>query len=705
MNIPKIISDEISLPLKGVEAALKLLADGATIPFIARYRKEATGGLEDKNLFVISQRNEALAELEKRKETVVAAISEAGKLSPELRERIESLTSASELEDIYLPFRPKKRTRASVARDRGLEPLARILMAQRGDNPASTARRFLSKEVPAIEDALSGASDIIAEWVSESEASRRIVRKAYGHSAVINVSLAKDKDEDTQYADYHQYSGPLRNCPSHRYLAIRRGEAEGILKVALTVDNEETLRRLDKVFVRDNRAEAGRIVADAVADGYKRLLRPSIENEQAAIAKQAADTTAIDIFADNLRQLLMEAPLPSRRVMGIDPGFRTGCKIVCLDAQGQLLYHDVVYPTPPRSDYEGSKMKIIRMVKEYAIEEIAIGNGTASRETERFIRSLDFGKTAPRVHIVSEAGASVYSASEIARREFPDEDVTVRGAVSIGRRLLDPMAELVKIDPKSIGVGQYQHDVDQSRLKASLDHVVESCVNTVGVNLNTASAKLLSYVSGIGPRMAEAIVSYRNANGPFRNRRSLMDVPRLGEKTFIQAAGFLRLPDSDNPLDNTAVHPERYKLVEKIARDARCSVRELIASADIRKRIDLQRYVSAEVGMPTLTDIMSELERPGRDPRGEAQGVEFDESVSDISDLRIGMQLPGIVNNVTAFGAFVDIGVHQSGLVHISELSNRYINHPSEVVKLGQKVSVRVIDVNVARGRISLSMK
>ncbi len=704
MNISKIISSELSLSQKSVEAALKLMADGATIPFIARYRKEVTGGLEDKELFAISQRNDALVELQKRKETVLTTIAEAGKLTDELRRRIDDVTLASELEDIYLPYRPKKHTRASVARDKGLEPLARIIMSQRNESPRGAARRFLSPEVKEIDDALSGASDIIAEWVSESESSRQIVRNAYNRSATISASVAKGHDTDTRYTDYHDYSGSLRNCPSHRYLAIRRGESEGILKVSLSIDNDAAIGRLDKVFIKNPRSESAAIIGDAVADGYKRLLRPSIETEQAAQAKQAADTTAIDVFADNLRQLLMGAPLPGRRVMGIDPGFRTGCKVVCLDPQGQLLHHDIIYPTPPRSDYEGAKAKVIALIKRFDIEEIAVGNGTASRETERFLKSIGLGSS-PRVHVVSEAGASVYSASEVARREFPDEDVTVRGAVSIGRRLLDPMAELVKIDPKSIGVGQYQHDVDQNRLKASLEHVVESCVNSVGVNLNSASVELLSYVAGIGPKMAQSIVAYRNEHGAFKNRRSLLAVPRLGDKTFTQAAGFLRLPESDNPLDNTAVHPERYQLVEKMAHDSGCSVSELIASPDIRKKIDLRRYVTDEVGMPTLTDIMAELDRPGRDPRGEAAGFEFDDTINDIDDLKTGMLLPGIVNNVTAFGAFVDIGIHQSGLVHISELCDRYIKHPSDAVKLGQQVYVKVIDVDTVRGRIALSIK
>ncbi len=704
MNISRIIASELSLPAKSVETALKLMAEGATIPFIARYRKEATGGLEDRDLFSISQRNEALVELEKRKETVVNTIAEAGKLTDELRERIDNVTSSTELEDIYLPYRPKKRTRASVAREKGLEPLARIIMSQHGDSLRNVARRFLSDDVADVDEALSGASDIIAEWVSESELSRQIVRTAYSRSATINVTVAKGQNNDTRFADYHDYSGSLRNCPSHRYLAIRRGEAEGVLKVSLNIDNDVALGRLDRVFISNSSSESSRIVAGAVADGYKRLLRPSIETEQAADAKQAADETAIGVFADNLRQLLMGAPLPGKRVMGIDPGFRTGCKVVCLDAQGQLLHHDIIFPTAPRCDYDGAKAKVLGLISRYAIEEIAVGNGTASRETERFLKSIGLGKS-PRIHIVSEAGASVYSASEIARREFPNEDVTVRGAVSIGRRLLDPMAELVKIDPKSIGVGQYQHDVDQGKLKASLDHVVESCVNTVGVNLNTASVELLSYVAGIGPKLAESIVAYRNEHGAFKNRRSLLSVPRLGEKTFIQAAGFLRLPGSDNPLDNTAVHPERYQLVEKMARDSHCSVSALIASPDIRRRIDLKKYISDEVGLPTLTDIMSELERPGRDPRGEAVAVEFDDSINDISDLRAGMLLPGVVNNITAFGAFVNIGIHQSGLVHISELSDRYVSHPSDAVKLGQQVMVKVIDVDIARGRIALSIK
>lgn len=705
MDIAKIIAGELNTPVREVEAALGLMDDGATIPFISRYRKEATGGLDDATLFSIAQRRQSLAELVKRKETVVATIEEAGAMTPELRARIDATVSASELEDIYLPYKPKKRTRASVARERGLEPLARIIMSQKGDDPRSTARRFVGRDVPDVDAAVAGASDIIAEWVSESEASRKAVRDMFRRTASISVKVAKGHEDDTQYSDYHDYSSSLKRCPSHRYLAIRRAEKEGILKVSVDIDADRALDRLDRIFLRGNGGAAASLIQDAVTDGYKRLLRPSIETEIAAEAKREADKTAIDIFASNLRQLLMGSPLGAKRVMGLDPGFRTGCKVVCLDAQGALLCHDVIYPVPSHKDIRTSADTLVKLVKKYNIEAISLGNGTASRETEQFLRNIEWPGTAPDLYIVNEAGASVYSASEIARREFPDKDVTVRGAVSIGRRLLDPMAELVKIDPKAIGVGQYQHDVDQSMLKASLDHVVEACVNSVGINLNTASGELLSYVSGIGPKLAESIVAYRNANGAFPDRKSLMNVPRLGQKVYTQAAGFLRIPSSANPLDNTAVHPERYALVEKMARDSGCTVADLIASPQKRKSIDLSRYVTDTVGMPTLTDIMAELERPGRDPRGEVTRIEFDDSIRDISDLRPGMILPGIVNNITAFGAFVDIGVHNSGLVHISELSDRFVSHPSEAVSLGEHVSVKVIDVDTARQRISLSIK
>ncbi len=666
MNIAATIASTTGLPVRGVTTALELMSDGATIPFISRYRKEATGSLDDMQLFEIQQLNIRLTELQKRKETIVTTIEESGRMTDDLRRRIDEASTMSQLEDIYLPYRPRRRTRATTARERGLEPLARILMGRGLDTtPAEAARRFVKGEVTDITQALEGARDIIAEWVSESEAARRQVRNLFERTATISATLIKGKEDDLQYRDYHSYSGDLRRCPSHRYLAMRRAEEDGVLRISIDVDRDSAIDRLNRIFLNRIQPQAADIVADAIIDSYKRLLKPSIENERASDAKERADKEAIDIFSDNLRQLLMAAPLGHKRVMGIDPGFRTGCKVVCLDAQGNLNHHTVIYPTAPRNDTDGAARIVKQLVDRYKIEAISIGNGTASRETERFFKGIRWGETVPAIHVVNEAGASVYSASEAARREFPDEDVTVRGAVSIARRLIDPMAELVKIDPKSIGVGQYQHDVDQSALKASLDHTVESCVNSVGINLNTASAELLSYISGIGPKLAEAIVDYRSANGPFKSRADLMNVPRLGKKAYTLAAGFLRLPESDNPLDNTAVHPESYHIVELMAKDRGCSVAELIKSPELREKTDLRRYVTENTGLPTLTDIMGELSKPGRDPRGEARGIEFDDTISDISDLKAGMILPGVVNNITAFGAFVDLGIHHSGLVHL----------------------------------------
>ena len=706
MNIAATIASTTGLPVRGVTTALELMSDGATIPFISRYRKEATGSLDDMQLFEIQQLNIRLTELQKRKETIVTTIEESGRMTDDLRRRIDEASTMSQLEDIYLPYRPRRRTRATTARERGLEPLARILMGRGLDTtPAEAARRFVKGEVTDITQALEGARDIIAEWVSESEAARRQVRNLFERTATISATLIKGKEDDLQYRDYHSYSGDLRRCPSHRYLAMRRAEEDGVLRISIDVDRDSAIDRLNRIFLNRIQPQAADIVADAIIDSYKRLLKPSIENERASDAKERADKEAIDIFSDNLRQLLMAAPLGHKRVMGIDPGFRTGCKVVCLDAQGNLNHHTVIYPTAPRNDTDGAARIVKQLVDRYKIEAISIGNGTASRETERFFKGIRWGESVPAIHVVNEAGASVYSASEAARREFPDEDVTVRGAVSIARRLIDPMAELVKIDPKSIGVGQYQHDVDQSALKASLDHTVESCVNSVGINLNTASAELLSYISGIGPKLAEAIVDYRSANGPFKSRADLMNVPRLGKKAYTLAAGFLRLPESDNPLDNTAVHPESYHIVELMAKDRGCSVAELIKSPELREKTDLRRYVTENTGLPTLTDIMGELSKPGRDPRGEARGIEFDDTISDISDLKAGMILPGVVNNITAFGAFVDLGIHHSGLVHLSMLSDRYISHPSQAVRLGQHVRVKVMDVDLNRNRISLSMK
>ena len=706
MNKTSYIADSLGLTARAVDATLKLLDEGATIPFISRYRKEATGSLDEVQIFNIEQLGKQYDELERRKETVRATISEAGKLTDELARRIDETTTMSALEDIYMPYKPKRRTRATVARENGLEPLARMIMS-RGmrQRPDDLARRYVNDKVPDTETALAGARDIIAEWVSESANARRTVRQLFERNAVIEAKVAKDHADDTHYNDYHSYAGPLRRCPSHRYLAIRRAEAEGVLKVSLNIDTDAAIDRLDRIFTTNVSDQAVDTVSAAVADSYKRLIKPSIENETAAEAKERADKAAIEVFADNLRQLLMAAPLGHKRVLGIDPGFRTGCKVVCLDANGNLLHHDVIYPTPPRSDIDGAGRRVTELVRRYGIEAIAVGNGTASRETERFLAGIKWNGAAPAVHIVNEAGASVYSASELARHEFPDEDVTVRGAVSIARRLVDPMAELVKIDPKAIGVGQYQHDVDQGALKASLDNTVTCCVNAVGVNLNTASPQLLAYVSGIGPKLAEAIVEYRSTNGEFTSRSQLLNVPRLGNKAYTQAAGFLRIPTATNPLDNTAVHPERYQLVSRMAKDAGCSVAELIKSAEKRRAIDLNHYVSDQVGLPTLHDIMSELDRPGRDPRGEAANMQFDDTINDITDLRPGMKLPGIVNNITAFGAFVDLGIHHSGLIHLSQMSDRYISHPGEAVKLGQHVTVTVLDVDLDRKRISLTLK
>ena len=708
----RLIAERLGLRENQVEGTLALLDDGATIPFIARYRKERTGALDEVQIAAISEQNDRLKEIQKRKETVVKTINELGKMTPELERRIEECWDATELEDIYLPFKPKRRTRAQVARELGLEPLATLLLLQREANPEAVALRFLRPEVPDTEAALKGAQDIIAEMVSEDERSRQSVRGSFRRTAFITSKVVKSKadtDDAQKFSDYFDWSEPLKRCSSHRLLAMRRGEAEGVLRVSITVDEEENVERLKHQWVRGSNASA-QLVAEAVADGYKRLLLPSIETEFAALSKEKADEDAIRVFAENLRQLLLGAPLGQKRVMGIDPGFRTGCKVVCLYAQGNLLHHEAIFPHPPVRRTADAMEALLTMIKKYKVEAIAIGNGTASRETKSFVElafsSQGTAKTAsPQVFVVSEDGASVYSASKVARDEFPDEDVTVRGAVSIGRRLMDPLAELVKIAPKSIGVGQYQHDVDQSKLKKSLDQTVESCVNSVGVNLNTASVHLLTYVSGLGPSLAKNIVEYRRENGAFTSRAQLKKVPRLGPAAFEQCAGFLRINGAKNPLDNSAVHPERYALVEQMAKDQGCTVADLIAQKDLRARVDIKRYVSDEVGVPTLTDILKELEKPGRDPREALEEFEFDSRVNSIDDLVEGMELPGIVTNITNFGAFVDIGVHQDGLVHISQMANRRINHPLDVVKLHQHVRVKVIEIDRRRNRISLSMK
>lgn len=707
MNLfAKRISDLLNINIKYVDNTLELLDSGCTIPFISRYRKERTGGLDEVQITQICELNERMKETAKRKETIIKTISEQGKLTPELEKRINECWEPEVLEDIYMPYKPKRRTRAQVARENGLEPLATIIMLQRDSAPETTARRFINENVKSEEDAIKGALDIIAENVSEDERSRSQLRNAFRRGAIITSKVIKSKadtDEAAKYSDYFDFSEPLKRCSSHRLLAMRRGEKDGILRVSISADDEECVEKLKRLFVRGY-GRCSTLVGEAVTDSFKRLLKPSIETEFATLSKENADGDAIAVFAENLRQLLLAAPLGQKRVMGIDPGFRTGCKVVCLDEQGNLLHHEAIFPHPPRNEQIEASTQIKEMVKKYGVEAIAIGNGTASRETDRFVKTLGLADSI-QVFTVSEDGASVYSASKTAREEFPDKDVTVRGAVSIGRRLMDPLAELVKIDPKSIGVGQYQHDVDQAKLKKSLDLTVESCVNSVGVNLNTASKHLLTYVSGLGPTLAQNIIDYRTANGAFRSRSQLMKVPRLGPSAFEQSAGFLRIPDAKNPLDNTAVHPESYKIVEKMAKDCGCSVTELIKDKDKRKSIRLDRYVSEKVGMPTLTDIMAELEKPGRDPREQLEEFEFDPNVSTPDDLVEGMVLPGIVTNITNFGAFVDIGVHQDGLVHISQLADRYVSDPTQVVKLHQHVMVKVIEVDRRRNRISLSMK
>lgn len=728
-----LIATRLNLQERAVANTIALIGEGCTIPFISRYRKERTGGLDEVQITAISDQYDRLKEIQKRKETVVKTITDLGKMTPELQKRIDDCWEGTELEDIYLPYKPKRRTRAQVARELGLEPLAKLLLLQRERDPEAAAARFTStrpenggsRVVLSVEEALKGAQDIIAETISEDERSRQQLRGAFRRQAIITSKVIKakaDTDEAAKYSDYFDWQEPLRRCSSHRLLAMRRGESEGILRISISPDDEECIDRLKRHYVYGN-TPCGRLVAEAVEDGYKRLLKPSIETEFAALSKEQADEEAIRVFAENLRQLLLGAPLGQKRVMGVDPGFRTGCKMVCLDAQGNLLHHEAIFPHPPLNKRMEAAIAVEKMIKKYQIEAISIGNGTASRETVDFIRDVLAGRYAvptssktsgtvqstaavvPQVFTVSEDGASVYSASKIARDEFPSEDVTVRGAVSIGRRLMDPLAELVKIDPKSIGVGQYQHDVDQTKLKRSLDQTVESCVNLVGVNLNTASQHLLMYVSGLGPTLAKNIVDYRKENGAFTSRAQLKKVPRLGPAAFQQCAGFLRIPHAKDPLDNSAVHPESYAIVEQMAKDQGCSVNDLIENKEKRDAIDIKRYVTKEVGIPTLTDIIKELEKPGRDPRQQIEEFQFDSRVNTVDDLIEGMELPGIVTNITNFGAFVDIGVHQDGLVHISQMANRRINHPLDVVKLHQHIRVRIIEVDRRRNRISLSMK
>lgn len=702
----KQIASWLGLSEKSVDNTLSLLDEGCTIPFISRYRKERTGNLDEVQIAQVSDLNNRLKEIQKRKETILKTIDEQGKLTPELKSRIDNSWDATELEDIYLPYKPKRRTRAQVARERGLEPLANIIMACREPNPEQAARRFIKGEVTTIEEALHGAKDIIAERISENEVSRNQLRGAFRRTATITSKVVKAKqetDEAQKFRSYFDFSEPLRSCSSHRLLAMRRGESEGILRIDISPIDEECIQRLQRQYVRQ-RGACAVLIEEAAEDAYKRLLKPSIENEFAALSKEHADDEAINVFRENLRQLLLGAPLGQKRVMGIDPGFRTGCKVVCLDSQGTLLHHEAIFPHPPVNKRMQAIVALERMIEKYQIEAIAIGNGTASRETLEFVKSI-VKSDSPAIFTVSEDGASVYSASQIAREEFPDEDVTVRGAVSIGRRLMDPLAELVKIDPKSIGVGQYQHDVDQTKLKHSLDQIVESCVNLVGVNLNTASSNLLTYVSGLGPVLAKNIVDYRKEHGAFTSRSQLKKVPRLGPVAYQQCAGFLRIPEADNPLDNSAVHPESYHIVEQMAHDCGCTVTELISNKDRQKTIDIKQYANEEVGIPTLTDIMKELEKPGRDPREQLESFEFSSDVKEIDDLVEGMILPGIVTNITNFGVFVDIGVHQDGLVHISQLADRFVRDPNEVVKLHQHVMVRVHEVDLRRHRISLSMK
>lgn len=699
-----LVSQVLNIPAGQVEKTIGLLNEGATIPFISRYRKEVTGGLDEVQIGNIKDQLDKFTELKKRKETILSSIEEQGKLSPELKKRIEASWDSTEIEDLYLPYKPKRVTKAEIARKKGLEPLAKVVMMQNEPNLMARAKAFIQGEVKSMEEALQGARDIIAEWVNENEEARNIVRNSFSHTAIITAKIIKGKEEEgAKYRDYFDFSEPLKRISSHRLLALRRGEAEGILRVSISPDADTCMDRLKRRFVR-NRNEASEQVSDAVDDSFKRLLKPSIETEFSNLSKTKADEEAIRVFAGNLRQLLMAPPLGQKRVLGVDPGYRTGCKLVCLDAQGTLLHNETIYPHPPQNEKSKSAAKVSQLVSTYAIEAIAIGNGTASRETEEFITNIRYDRKV-QVFVVSENGASIYSASKIARDEFPEYDVTVRGAVSIGRRLMDPLAELVKIDPKSIGVGQYQHDVDQSALKKSLDQTVESCVNLVGVNVNTASKNLLTYISGLGPALAQNIVDYRTEHGPFQSRRELLKVPRMGEKAFEQSAGFLRIQAGKNPLDNSAVHPESYPIVEKMAKDLNCTVSDLIANKELKKKLDLKKYITDTTGMPTLLDIMEELDKPGRDPRQAIQVFSFDPTVKTIGDLKEGQVLPGIVTNITNFGCFVDVGIKENGLVHISELADRFVSDPTEIVSIHQHVKVKVLSVDLARKRVQLTMK
>lgn len=703
-NHIKSISSVLGIAEWQVENTIRLFDDGSTIPFISRYRKEVTGSLDEVQIAAIKEMLTKLKEIDQRRETILKTIDEQGKLTDELKERIENTNSLTELEDIYLPYKPKKKTRASIAKQKGLEPLAKIIMKQDELNIILKAEKFINDEVISVDDALQGARDIIAEWINENEKARNNTRKLFQHKAFIKARAIKGKElEGIKYKDYFDWEEPLKRCPSHRLLAMRRGENESFLKVSISPDEGEAIEILEKQFVK-GRYDASQQVGIAVKDSYKRLLEPSIETEFKNSSKEKADEAAINVFADNLRQLLLAPPLGQKNVLAIDPGFRTGCKIVCLDAQGNLVHNETIYPHHPQNEKGMAMKKIDSMVETFKIDAIAIGNGTASRETEALVKRIRFSKDV-RVFVVSEDGASIYSASSVAREEFPEYDVTVRGAVSIGRRLMDPLAELVKIDAKSIGVGQYQHDVDQNKLKNKLDQVVESCVNLVGVNLNTASKHLLNYISGLGPQLAKNIVDYRKENGAFKSRKELLKVKRMGDKAFQQSAGFLRIDNAKNSLDNTAVHPESYHIVEKMAADQNCEVADLIKNENLRKQIVLEKYVTNERGLPTLTDIMEELAKPGRDPRKGIKVFEFAAGIHKMEDLKEGMVLPAIVTNITNFGAFVDVGVKQDGLVHISQLANRFVSDPNEIVKLHQHIKVKVLEVDISRKRIQLTMK
>lgn len=704
MTHTNIISSRLNLPFRGVENTLELLKEGATIPFIARYRKERTGSLDELQIGDIQKLMQKLVEFDDRKATILKSIEEQGKLSPELKSKIESCHTLSELEDLYLPYKPKRKTRASMAKEKGLEPLADILVKQTENNVEGRAARFLNEEVLSVEDALQGARDIIAEWVNEDTVARTQVRNLFSRTALIHSKVARNKEEEgKKFRDYFSFDEKLNRAPSHRILAIFRGEEEGFLRVSIQPEEEDALHILNRIFLEGNSAATHQVEL-AIKDAYKRLLRPALETEFRNQAKDKADEEAIQVFSENLEQLLLTPPLGQKPVLAIDPGYRTGCKVVCLDRQGELLANTTIYPHPPQMSKMEAESKIRDLVHKYKIEAVAIGNGTAGRETEDWIRKISFSMPI-QVYMVNENGASIYSASAVAREEFPDHDITVRGAVSIGRRLMDPLAELVKIDAKSIGVGQYQHDVNQSSLKQRLDRVVELCVNQVGVNLNTASKHILTYISGLGPSLAQNIVDFRRENGPFKNRIALKKVPRLGAKAFEQAAGFLRIKEGTNPLDNSAVHPESYGIVKQMAKDIGNSVGDILGNEKALKTISLSNYVNKTVGLPTLKDIQSELLKPGLDPRGEAKLFQFAQGVHSIEDLRIGMVIPGLVTNITNFGAFVDVGVKQDGLVHISQLANRYVSNPTDVVKLNQEVEVKVMEVDIERNRINLSMK